>query len=190
MTARRLVPAVLAAFLTTLIFGATAAAESRGDAGAVAAIPVSGTFIDSDGAGTFAGTLDIQRFVARDRALFAVGTINGTLTSALGVTQSVTDQPVSLPVTAVSVGSAPRRSAAGSVSTQQAAQNCQILHLDFGGITLDVLGVTVQLSPISLDLNLGGLLGSILCGLLGALGGGVAAPAQANMLNRALGLAP
>ncbi|TMC75557.1 MAG: hypothetical protein E6J09_12515 [Chloroflexi bacterium] len=97
---------------------------------------------------------------------------------------------MSLPVTAVSVGSAPRRSAAGSVSTQQAAQNCQILHLDFGGITLDVLGITLQLSPISLDLNLGGLLGSILCGLLGALGGVAAPPTQANMLNRGLGLAP
>ena len=190
MTARRFVPAVLAAFLTTLIFGATAAAESRGGAGPVSAIPVSGTFIDSDGAGTFAGTLDIHRFVARDRALFALGTINGTLTSALGVTQSVTDQPVRLPVTAVSVGSAPRQSADGAVSIQQAAQDCQILHLAFGGITLDVLGIMLQLSPIALDLNLGGLLGSILCGLLGALGGGAAAPAQANMLNRALGLTP
>jgi len=160
MTARRFVPAVLAAFLTTLIFGATAAAESRDGAGALSAIPVSGTFIDSDGAGTFAGTLDIHRFVARDRALFALGTINGT------------------------------QSADGAVSIQQAAQDCQILHLAFGGITLDVLGITLQLSPIALDLNLGGLLGSILCGLLGALGGGAAAPAQANMLNRALGLTP
>jgi hypothetical protein len=180
----------MAALLTTFSFGATAAAESRGAAGAVSGIPVSGTFIDLDGAGTFTGTLDIERFVERDRALFAIGTIDGTLTSALGATRSVTDQPVRLPVTGVSVGSSPRLSAEGSVSTQQVAQECQILHLEFGGITLDVLGIMLQLSPIALDLSLGGLLGSILCGLLGALGGGVAAPAQANMLNQALGLAP
>ena len=65
-------------------------------------------------------------------------------------------------------------------------------------ITVKVWIWSVELVPVraavpesvSLDLNLGGLLGSILCGLLGALGGGVAAPAQANMLNRALGLVP
>ena len=187
MNARRLVTAAIALVLTTFTLGATAAAESRGGVGPLSAIPVSGTFTDADGAGTFAGTLHIQRFVARDRALFAIGTINGTLTSALGATRPVTDQPVKLPVTAVSVRSSTRPAAEGSVSPQQGAQQCQILHLEFGGITLDVLGIMVQLSPIALDLNLGGLLGSILCGLLGALGG-VAAPTQVNMLNRALGL--
>ena len=189
MNARGLVPALMAALLTTFTLGATAAAESRAEASAVSAIPVSGTFVDPDGAGTFTGTLDIERFVARDRALFAVGTIDGTLTTALGATRVVTDQPVRLPVTRVSVGSAPR-SAERSVTIQQVGQECQILHLEFGGITLDVLGIMLQLSPISLDLSLGGLLGGILCGLLGALGGGAAAPAQANMLNNALGLAP
>ena len=73
---------------------------------------------------------------------------------------------------------------------QQAAQVCQILHLDFGGITLDVLGIGVKLSPISLDLTLSGLLGNLLCGLLGALGGGAPAQAQAAQLNQALGLNP
>ena len=187
MNARRFVTAVIALVLTTFMLGAQAAGESRGAASALSAIPVSGTFTDWDGAGTFTGTLDIHRFVARDHALFAIGTIEGTLTSALGATRSVTDQPVRLPVTRVSVGSSSRPSTERSVSTQQVAQDCQILHLEFGGITLNVLGVMLQ---IALDLNLGGLLGSIICGLLGALGGGAAPPAQANMLNRGLGLAP
>ena len=190
MNARRFVTGVIALVLTTFMLGAQAAGESRGAASALSAIPVSGTFTDSDGAGTFTGTLDIHRFVARDHALFAIGTIEGTLRSALGATRSVTDQPVRLPVTRVSVGSSSRPSTERSVSTQQVAQDCQILHLEFGGITLNVLGVTLQLSPIALDVNLGGLLGSILCGLLGALGGVAAPPTQANMLNRGLGLAP
>jgi hypothetical protein len=188
VNARRLVPALMAALLTTFILGVSATAKTPGAASAVSGIPVNGTFVDSDGAGTFTGTLDIERFVARDRALFAVGTIDGTLTTALGATRVVTNQPVTLPVTRVSVGTAPR-SAERSVTIQQVGEECQILHLEFGGITLNVLGIMLQLSPISLDLSLGGLLGGILCGLLGALGGGAAAPAQANILNNALGLA-
>jgi hypothetical protein len=104
------------------------------------------------------------------------------------VTRSLSQQQVVLPVTAVSVGGAARSSAASDVTAQQTQGQCQILHLEFGGITLNVLGIELMLSPISLDLSLGGLLGGILCGLLGALGGGAPAPAQANMLNTALGL--
>jgi hypothetical protein len=190
MKARPLTFAAIAALLSALTLGATGAAARAPDTGpsAVSAIAVSGTFTDAEGAGTFTGTLDIDRFVARDGALYAIGTIDGTLTGALGTTRSVADQPVRLPVNSVTVVSTPSLAAAGPITTQQVAQDCQILHLEFGGITLNILGIEVQLSPIVLDINLGGLLGGILCGLLGALGGGAPAPAQANMLNQALGL--
>src|SRR5207248_11190246 len=100
------------------------------------------------------------------------------------------DVAVTLPVTNVSVAGSRGPAADAPVAAQQPAQDCQILHLEFGGVTLDVLGIMLQLSPITLDLNLGGVLGGILCGLLGALAGGAPAQAQAGILNAALGSAP
>jgi len=192
MHLRRFGPVMTAVILSALVLGANmAAARSPGSGTSpVSAIPVSGTFNDGSGPGTFSGTLDISRFEARQGALVATGTINGVLTNALGVATPVVNRPVTLPVTNVGVGGGAQPSAAAPITTQQAAQDCQILHLEFGGITLDVLGIGVTLSPITLDLTLSGLLGGILCGLLGALGGGAPAPAQANMLNQALGLNP
>ena len=192
MHLRRFGPVMTAVILSALVLGANmAAARSPGSGTSpVSAIPVSGTFNDGSGPGTFSGTLDISRFEARQGALVATGTINGVLTNALGVATPVVNRPVTLPVTNVGVGSGAQPSAAAPITTQQAAQDCQILHLEFGGITLDVLGIGVTLSPVTLDLTLSGLLGGILCGLLGALGGGAPAPAQANMLNQALGLNP
>jgi len=180
-----------AVVLSAFVLGNTVAARSPGvGTSLVSSIPVSGTFSDANGPGTFSGTLDIAGFQARQGALVAIGTIDGTMTNALGATTPVVNRPVTLAVTNVAVGGSAQPSAAAPITTQQAAQECQILHLEFGGITLDVLGIAVTLSPITLDLTLSGLLGGILCGLLGALGGGAPAQAQANMLNQALGLNP
>jgi len=191
MNLRRFGPAMTAVVLSAFVLGNTVAARSPGvGTSLVSSIPVSGTFSDANGPGTFSGTLDIARFQARQGALVATGTINGILTNALGATTPVVNRPVTLPVTNVGVGGSAQPSAAAPITTQQAAQECQILHLEFGGVTLDVLGIAVTLSPITLDLTLSGLLGGILCGLLGALGGGAPAQAQANMLNQALGLNP
>ena len=192
MNLRRFGSVVTAAILAALLLEANAVAAHGPGAGTspVSAIAVSGTFDDGSGPGIFSGTLDISRFDGRGGALVAVGTIDGTLTNALGVTISIADQRVSLPVTNVGIASSAGPSASAPVTTQQAAQDCQILHLDFGGITLNVLGIGVTLSPISLDLTLSGLLGNLLCGLLGALGGGAPAQAQAAQLNQALGLNP
>ncbi|TMG72208.1 MAG: hypothetical protein E6H81_00825 [Chloroflexi bacterium] len=191
MNVRLLAFALLAALLGALTVGGTSvAAHGRGGGSQLPAIPVSGAFTDSDGPGSFSGTLDIERFIARDGRLFAIGTIDGTLTNALGTSRSVTDVAVTLPVTNVSVAGSRGPAADAPVAAQQPAQDCQILHLEFGGVTLDVLGIMLQLSPITLDLNLGGVLGGILCGLLGALAGGAPAQAQAGILNAALGSAP
>ena len=192
MNLRRFGAVMTAAIISALVLGANTVAARSPGAGTspVSAIAVSGTFDDGNGPGTFSGTLDISRFDGRAGALVAVGTIDGTLTNALGITSTVADRPVSLPVENVRVANSAGPSASAPVTTQQAAQECQIVHLDFGGITLDVLGIGVKLSPISLDLTLSGLLGNLLCGLLGALGGGAPAQAQAAQLNQALGLNP
>ena len=180
------VAALALVFLAVEPLGAAGQGLSGG--GALSAIPVSGT----SAAGSFAGTLKIDRFASQDRQLVAIGTVTGTLRDSAGLPlASITDQPVTVPVTSVETNSGtPGQAAAGPIDPQQATQECQILHLEFGGITLDVLGIGVMLSPITLDLTLSGLLGNILCGLLGALGSGAPAPAMASQLNHALGLNP
>jgi hypothetical protein len=189
MTSRRIALAVLALVLALVIAPMQVAAQGPSRV-TLPIIPVSGTFVDAAGPGTFVGTLKIERFASRDRQLVVLGTVEGVLTDALGATRSVTAHAVTLPVTNIEVSGDPQTQADGSVSTQQAAQDCELVHLEFGGISLDVLGLQVSLSPIVLDIALGGLLGGILCGLLGALGGGAPAPAQANLLNQTFGLHP
>jgi len=190
MTSRTIALAVFALALALLIAPIEAAAQGPSRASLPSNIPVTGTFVDASGPGTFAGTLKIDRFASRDRQLVVLGTIDGTLTDAAGATRSVTAQPVTLPVTNVGVSGASQTQSDGPISTQQAEEDCQLVHLEFGGIVLNVLGLQVSLSPIVLDISLSGLLGGLLCGLLGALGGGAPAPAQANQLNQAFGLNP
>src|SRR2546430_15608762 len=139
MSARPLMTAVIAALLFALTLGATGAAARTAGATPLSAIPVSGSFTDLDGTGTFAGTLAIERFVVRDRVLFAIGTVDGTLTNALGATRSVTDQPVKLRVTKVSVSSGAGPSGSAPVGPQQPTPDLQILHLESGGGQLAVL---------------------------------------------------
>jgi hypothetical protein len=59
---------------------------------------------------------------------------------------------------------------------QKQVGTCDILFLDLGPIFLDVLGLTVDLSQITLDINAvagaGNLLGNLLCALVGLLDGG------------------
>src|SRR2546423_873214 len=116
-------------------------------------IPVTGTFTDANGAGKFVGTLSIDSFATRNGQLVALGSVTGTMTDALGRTTAVPAQSVTVPVHAVGVEQ----------------EGCQIVHLDLGSLSLTVLGIEINLSPLKLDVNLGGLLGSILCPLLGAL---------------------
>jgi hypothetical protein len=187
---RSIIAFVAFALALSLVASPMPAAANGPGTSLVSAIPVTGTFVDATGgAGTFNGTLDIERFASRERALVALGTISGTLTDSTGASRSVTDHAVTLPVTDIAVmGAAAATQAEGPITTQQVGQECELVHLEFGGITLNVLGLRISLSPIVLDVGLGGILGGILCGLLGALGGGAPAAAQANILNSALGL--
>jgi hypothetical protein len=144
----------LTVFVTALALPAAASAQppSRD-----LAIPVVGT---APG-GTFNGVFQLQRFVATSEGINAVGTLTGTLTNtATGVTTSVV-RLISVP----------------AVVTQA---TCDILHLDLGPLSLNLLGLQVDLSRIVLDITAqsgaGNLLGNLLC-------------AVANLLNNPSGLA-
>lgn len=110
--------------------------------------------------GTFTGTANITSFALQNGQLVATGVLNGVATIG-GVTTQIVNQAFTTTATLTSTG-----------------PHCDILNLDLGPLNLDVLGLVVDLSAISLDITAvpgpGNLLGNLLC-------------AVANLLNNPLG---
>jgi hypothetical protein len=158
MKMKRIALATVFAFMTAMVVPvAPIAAQGQGQAQTSAlTVPVTG----SGGGGTFTGTLQLQKFVAQNGQVAALGVLSGTVTTANGVATSII-KTVSLPA-AVTDGT------------------CDILHLDLGPLSLDLLGLQVNLSRVVLDITAqsgaGNLLGNLLCGV-------------ANLLNNPAGLA-
>jgi hypothetical protein len=160
------------------VFAAPLAASAQ-DAQAVAPVPVSA----SEKGRSFEGTFTLTRFVVRGHKLLAEGTLAGEYTNRGGHTRDVA-RTVRLPVTVVGQGAT-----AGAVRAQ--ATDCELLHLVLGPIHLRLLGLHLDIDTITIDLTgvpTEGLLGSLLCGLLG--GGLDLGQLQqlANLLNLLLGL--
>lgn len=133
-------------------------------------VPVSGT-TSGTVPGTFNGALTITKFVSQNGQLFAVGTLTGTVTNALGqVVQTVT-QAVTVPITSASA-------------------TCQILLLQTGAIHLNLLGLVVDISPITINITAqqgaGNLLGNLLCAITNLLNGGAPLTSLTNLLNNVL----
>jgi hypothetical protein len=129
-------------------------------------VPVVGSVL---GGGTFNGALNITSFAVQNGQVVALGTLSGVATNAAGAATSI--------LTAVTI----------PVSVAQAT--CDILHLDLGPLSLNVLGLQVDLSRIVLDITAqagaGSLLGNLLCSIAGLLDspGGLA-----RLLNDLLGI--
>jgi hypothetical protein len=128
--------------------------------------------------GTFAGTLSIQRFEVRDKAVVAIGIMKGSIAgtgSALGeVVAPVTVRPATA-----------RASASAAPAAPQAT--CQVLHLDIGAVNLNVQGVTVATQPINIDLSgdSSAALGNLVCTALATLNN---VAGLVGLLNQILGL--
>jgi hypothetical protein len=124
-------------------------AAVQGRAALLTNVPVSGTRVI--GGAPFNGTLTVTsfRFDQTTNRLLA----SGTVTSG-GQTGTFTDEVVTL-------------------ATSPTAPRCPVLTLDVGRIFLDLLGLEVDLAPISLDITAvsgpGNLLGNLLCSLVGLL---------------------
>jgi hypothetical protein len=145
-------------------------------AAAGVAIPITGTFTDATGgAGRFAGTFNIQRFAQDGNQIVAVGTLTGTLTDALGNVLGSIVKTVSLIL--------------DSAATQA---SCEILHLELGPLDLNLLGLTVHLNKVVLDISAqsgpGNLLGNLLCAVANLLNGGGPLSQIVNLLNQILAL--
>jgi len=152
---KRIALATLLAFTTALVAPAANLAAAAAAANAIT-VPISGT----GGGGTFAGTFQLQKFANQGGQLVAVGLLSGTVTTATGVATGVV-KTVALPAQIVD-------------------STCEILHLDLGPLSLDLLGLQINLSRVVLDITAqagaGNLLGNLLCGV-------------ANLLNDPSGLA-
>jgi hypothetical protein len=103
------------------------------------------------------GVLSITSFAAQGNQLVANGVLNGTLTSATGVVTPIVNQTV----TALPVSSA--------------TASCGILNLVLGPLDLNLLGLTVHLNQIVLNITAvpgaGNLLGNLLCAVANLLNG-------------------
>ena len=150
---RRLALTTLALFLSAILAPSLTAAAAPPPG---LSLPVTGT---GSGA-TFTGVFELQRFATQNGAVVATGILTGTVTTATGVVGSVA-KTITLPVV---IGDT----------------TCEILHLDLGPLSLDLLGLQIDLSRIVLDITAeagaGNLLGNLLC-------------AVTNLLNDPSGLA-
>ncbi|MFL5580162.1 MAG: hypothetical protein ACJ8AO_07300 [Gemmatimonadaceae bacterium] len=127
--------------------------------------------------GTFAGKLSITHF-GYDEAtnkLLVSGVLNGFVTDENGKKKHVREEVTDVPATLSDEASVASAAAGSPLVRPAAAQTCDVLFLDLGPLFLDVLGLTVDLSEVILDINAvggaGNLLGNLLCGLLSILDG-------------------
>lgn len=129
-------------------------------------VPVSGTSAEGN---VFSGTMSIVGFVdSATGGTDAVGLLNGTITDPQGRTTAVQNQVIELPVVA-------------------ADPTCQILNLTLGPVDLNLLGLTVHLNQVVLNIAAqagpGNLLGNLLCAVANLLNGGVLGGALTTLLN-------
>ena len=148
----RMLLSLFAATLTVLVAAPLAQAAPSRTSDVLRDIPITG---NTPTGGSLTGDLDVQRFVRQGNQLVAQGVLNGTLTQS-GVTQALTNVPVTLPV-----------------ALPQARGTCRILHLVLGPLDLDLLGLEVHLNRVVLDIvarpGPGRLLGNLLCAIAGLL---------------------
>ena len=173
---RRKTTATIAAFAIAAlgILPATASAQARGGATALA-MPITGTVSNAAGSvGTFAGTVTMTGFSVVNGVLMALGTLTGTITNTATGAATTVASNFSAPVTA-----------------QQAS--CQVLNLVLGPLHLDLLGLVVDLNQVVLTITAvrgaGNLLGNLLCSIAGLLdnpAGGTGG--LARLLNQLLGI--
>jgi hypothetical protein len=144
---------MMAAFAALMIVLALQSAPASAQANPFKSIPVTGVV---DG-GTFSGVLNITRFERSGDGIVAIGTLTGTINLAIGVVKNVGATPVTMPTTITGA-------------------TCDILNLRIGAISLDLLGLNVDLSAIALDITAqqgsGELLGNLLCAVAHLFDGG------------------
>ena len=126
----------------------------------------------------FSGKLDVIRFEERSGSIVAIAQLTGKVDKKQGNGKKRVSQQIEVPV-----------QVSRETAEVQAQVVCEILNLVLGPIDLNILGLRLQVNTIRIRLSAnsqGGLLGSLLCGLLGPLNLG-ALGSIVNLLNQILG---
>ncbi len=147
--------ALLAFMFATMIVPMTAGAQAN-KVNNQASPNVLVTGATADGTNVLNGILTITGFKTQNGGIVATGNLVGTVTNTTTNVATPVSQAVTLPV-----------AASGS---------CQILNLTLGPLDLNLLGLTVHLNTVVLNIAAqpgpGNLLGNLLCSVAGLLNGG------------------
>src|SRR3954452_20288202 len=180
---RRQALAITLVFALVALFTAVPAFADNPRARGNLPVPVTGTAVWAGTTGTFQGTFNVQRFVAENNKLVAVGTLIGT---AAG--KQVTITGVRAPVTATTMTETAALTGA-SQGFQPVQAACPILNLAIGPIHLNLLGLVVDTNAIQVNIvaqpGPGNLLGNLLCAVAGLLDPG---PPLGGLLNQLVAL--
>jgi hypothetical protein len=156
MSVRKLGTILAAVFAVALIAPVAAGAQTPTTGiptTSLTHVPVSGKAHNGK---QFTGHFDVTQFVTRGGKSYAVGTLTGKLGN-----RTVKQSNVAIPA------SAGTSSGVLSPSAVTPAATCPVLHLDLGPLNLNLLGLTVHLNEVVLDINAvpgaGNLLGNLLC---------------------------
>jgi hypothetical protein len=184
---RILASVALAATIAFLPVTASVAQADNGKSAGVS-VPVTGTATAVDGTTqNVTGTFTIQRFTRVQQQIVAEGTLVATVASAVagGTVQNVVTQvsmPLVMPAGATTLAATPAIAVA----------SCDILNLVLGPLDLNLLGLTVHLNQVVLNIvavtGAGNLLGNLLCSITGLLNGAGPLGALVAALNSLLAL--
>jgi hypothetical protein len=180
---RRFVPIALGLLLLALVLPGAAAAKvpTRGGVNHPISAPATDK-ITGDVAGTYNGTLHIDRFAVQNGHVVALGTVSGAVTDLAGNVGPTLTRDVALPV----------QNGASNAASPLALGTCDILSLVLGPLHLDLLGLVVDLNQVVLNITAesgaGNLLGNLLCAVAGLLDNSGPLTAIANLLNQILGI--
>jgi hypothetical protein len=98
----------------------------------------------ADAGGMFTGALIVQRFAPQANSVVAVGTVTGTLTAGGTVRNLVTQVALPLDTNA--------SRARLNTDSALAQSSCDVLHVELGSASINVLGSTLGLNPIAFDI--------------------------------------
>jgi hypothetical protein len=168
---KRLSISILVGLLTLALLVPAGVAAQPNRTALVTDIPVTGELADG---GTFEGLLTISDVALNQAGQLEVGgLLSGIAMPVVGDAVQITDQAFSV---------------VADLTRGGPGNSCQILFLELGPIYLDLLGLQVDLSQITLDITAergpGNLLGNLLCAVAGLLDRGGPLSGLENLLRQ------
>lgn len=141
MSFRRTLASMLVPLAALSISGSQVTAQT-GSRGASLLVPITGV---ADLGGIFNGALLIDRFAEQASGVAAIGTVTGTLTTTDAVRNLVMQVTLPLDFDAIK--------ARMSTDAALAQASCEVLHVELGSASMNVLGSTIGLNPVVFDIT-------------------------------------